>query len=110
MLIGDMLYGNTGEDMRIRLNSVEEFEKLKSEPNSYWTELISDIMIKSPRVVIMGKPSIELQEKMRQEEEEGTQHQSLAPLSPVPDYPSISPRLSRSIQCLVTLDNLAAER
>ena len=27
MLIGDMLYGNTGEDMRIRLNSVEEFEK-----------------------------------------------------------------------------------
>ena len=75
MLIGDMLYGNTGEDMRIRLNSVEEFEKLKSEPNSYWTELISDIMIKSPRVVIMGKPSIDLQEKMRQEEEERTQKQ-----------------------------------
>ena len=52
----------------------------------------------------------EVRQKKRVEEDEGIQHQSLAPLSPVPDYPSISPRLSRSIQCLATLDNLTAER
>lgn len=52
----------------------------------------------------------EVRQKQREVEDEGIQHQSLAPLSPVPDYPSISPRLSRSIQCLATLDNLAAER
>jgi len=51
----------------------------------------------------------EVRQKKRVEEDEGIQHQSLAPLSPVPDYPSISPRLSRSIQCLATLDNLTAE-
>ena len=75
MLIGDMLYGDTSEDMRVRLNSVDEFEKLKSEPDSFWTDLISDLMIKSPRVVVMGIPSIELQEKMRKEEEERIQKQ-----------------------------------
>ena len=52
----------------------------------------------------------EVRQKKRVEEDERIQHQSLAPLSPVPDYPSISPRLSRSIQCLATLDNLTAER
>merc|ERR1719220_1213445 len=52
---------------------------------------------------------IEVRQKQREVEDEGIQHQSLAPLSPVPEYPSISPRLSRSIQCLATLDNLAAE-
>ena len=46
----------------------------------------------------------------KKEKEEGLQPQSLAPLSPAPDYPSLSPRLSRSIQCLATLGNLAAER
>ena len=48
--------------------------------------------------------------ELLQKKKEEIQQQSLAPLSPVPDYPSISPRLSRSIQCLATLDNLAAER
>lgn len=52
----------------------------------------------------------EVRQKKRVEEDEGIQHQSLAPLSPVPDYPSISPRLSRSIQCLATLDNHTTER
>merc|ERR1711962_1682906 len=47
--------------------------------------------------------------ELLQKKKEEIQQQSLAPLSPVPDYPSISTRLSRSIQCLATLDNLAAE-
>ena len=55
-----------------------------------------------------GEAVSEVRQKKRGEEE--IQHQSLAPLSPVPDYPSISPRLSRSIQCLATLDNIDAER
>merc|ERR1719266_2544036 len=60
---------------------------------------------------VSGNRMTEVRQKKRDEveDEEEIHHHSLAPLSPVPDYPSISPRLSRSIQCLVTLDNLAAE-
>ena len=70
--------------------------------------------------LISASPHCEMPEKgvrrrrketeLLQKKKEEIQQQSLAPLSPVPDYPSISPRLSRSIQCLATLDNLAAER
>ena len=70
MLIGDMLYGNTSEDLRVRLNCVQEFEKLKSEPDNFWTDLIDQMMLKSPRVVVKGVPSIELQQNMRKEEED----------------------------------------
>ena len=75
MLIGDMLYGNNSEDLRIRLNSVEEFEKLKNEADSFWIKLLDEMLVKSPRIVVMGVPSIELQENMRKQEEERIEKQ-----------------------------------
>ena len=65
MVIGDMLYGNTTEDLRVRLNSVQEFEKMKEEPESFWLELIDNILVKGNRILVMGVPSIKLQEDMR---------------------------------------------
>ena len=63
--IGDMLYGNSTEDLRVRLNSVEEFDKMKQESNQFWLELIDSILLKGPRILVMGVPSIKLQEDMR---------------------------------------------
>ena len=63
--IGDMLYGNSTEDLRVRLNSVEEFDKMKQEPNQFWLGLIDSILLKGPRILVMGVPSIKLQEDMR---------------------------------------------
>ena len=65
MVIGDMLYGNTTEDLRVRLNSVQEFEKMKVEPESFWLDLIDNILVKGSRILVMGVPSIKLQEEMR---------------------------------------------
>jgi len=75
MVIGDILYGNNSDDLRVRLNSVQEFEKLAKEPDNFWIELIDTIMLKSSRVVTMGVPSIELQKQMRKDEEERIQKQ-----------------------------------
>ena len=75
MCIGDMLYGNTSDDLSVRLNSVMEFRKLAKEPDNFWIELIDNIMVKSPRVLVMGVPSIELQKQMRKEEEDRIEKQ-----------------------------------
>jgi len=75
MVIGDLLYGNNSDDLKVRLNSVQEFEKLAKEPDNFWIELIDSIMLKSSRVVVMGVPSIELQQQMRKDEEERIQKQ-----------------------------------
>ena len=70
MAIGDMLYGNTSEDLRVRLNSVEDFAKLANEPDNFWIEMIDQMFLNSPRVLVMGIPSRNLQQNMRTEEEQ----------------------------------------
>jgi len=69
MAIGDMLYGNTQEDLNIRLNSGAEFRKMHEEPESFWINIIGDMLIGSPKIVVKGVPSVELQKSMRTEEE-----------------------------------------
>jgi Zn-dependent M16 (insulinase) family peptidase len=39
------------------------------EPESFWMQIIDKMMVKSPRILVMGVPSIKLQEEMRIEEE-----------------------------------------
>merc|ERR1719188_995320 len=70
MAIGDMLYGNRSEDLRVRLNSVEDFAKLANEPDNFWIEMIDQMFLNSPRVLVMGIPSRNLQQNMRREEEQ----------------------------------------
>jgi len=69
MAIGDMLYGNNEDDLKVRLNSVEEFRRMLEEPDSFWIKIIEEMMVNSPSVLVMGIPSIKLQEDMRLEEE-----------------------------------------
>jgi Zn-dependent M16 (insulinase) family peptidase len=59
-----------------RLNNVRDLRKLAEEPNSYWIELLKKYFGSSvPCVLIKGKPSIDLQVKMSEEEEERVKQQ-----------------------------------
>ncbi|XP_043275299.1 uncharacterized protein C05D11.1-like [Venturia canescens] len=64
MLIGDILYGNTKEDLNQRLNQIEDFKKLAEEPESYWLNLMNRYLIEAPMVVINGIPSCEKQKEL----------------------------------------------
>ena len=75
MVIGDLLYGHSVEDLDIRLNSAEQFNKMLEESDSFWMQLVEELFVKSPMVVVKGKPSIKLQEEMKVEEEERVKRQ-----------------------------------
>jgi Zn-dependent M16 (insulinase) family peptidase len=55
---------------------VEDLRKLAGEPNSFWIDLLTKYFgDKAPCVLIKGKPSIDLQVKMSEEEEERVKQQ-----------------------------------
>ena len=70
MAIGDMLYGNSEADLDTRLNSADQFRSMLAEPVAFWYGLVQQMMLDSPSVVVMGVPSIVLQDEMRKTEEE----------------------------------------
>ena len=69
MVIGDLLYGHSVEDLDMRLNGADQFRKMLDEPDSFWLKMIEDMMIKAPSVVVQGLPSKKLQAEMREQEE-----------------------------------------
>ncbi|XP_059480505.1 uncharacterized protein C05D11.1-like [Neocloeon triangulifer] len=76
MAIGDMLYGQNQKDFQQRLNTVQDLRKLLEEPNSFWIDLLRKYFgADAPSVLIKGRPSIELQVKMAEEEEERVKQQ-----------------------------------
>uniref|UniRef100_A0A8D8XF76 Uncharacterized protein C05D11.1 n=1 Tax=Cacopsylla melanoneura TaxID=428564 RepID=A0A8D8XF76_9HEMI len=70
MAIGDMLYGNTKEDLDQRLNQIAELIQLETEPVDFWVELIRQFLVDAPHVVIRGVPSIEEQKRLAKDEDE----------------------------------------
>ncbi|KAL2732287.1 uncharacterized protein V1477_014528 [Vespula maculifrons] len=68
MIIGDVLYGNTKEDLDQRLNQVKEIKKLFEEPESYWLNLLKKYLIDTPVVIVKGIPSIEKRHQLMEEE------------------------------------------
>lgn len=58
------------------MNNVKDLRKLAEESNSYWIDLLKKYFGKdAPCVLIKGKPSIDLQVKMSEEEEERVKQQ-----------------------------------
>ncbi|XP_071830473.1 uncharacterized protein C05D11.1-like [Apostichopus japonicus] len=70
MCIGDFLYGTSQEELRQRLNDVDDFKKLKDEVASFWTDLLQKYFVGPPSVVIVGDPSKQVAEEMASEEKE----------------------------------------
>ncbi|KAK2579672.1 hypothetical protein KPH14_011595 [Odynerus spinipes] len=68
MIIGDVLYGNTKEDLDQRLNQIRDIKKLFDEPEAYWLNLLKKYLIDAPIVTVKGIPSIEKQHQLMEEE------------------------------------------
>ncbi|XP_046677319.1 uncharacterized protein C05D11.1-like [Homalodisca vitripennis] len=77
MAIGDMLYGNTKQDLDQRLNQVADLYKMESEDQSFWTGLIEQYLIRGPSVTVRGVPSVQEQQTMAREEKERVEQQRL---------------------------------
>jgi len=69
MAIGDLLYGRDTQDLKVRMNSIDEYKKMEDEPQEFWLGLIKQYLMEAPSVVVRGIPSIKLQEDSRKEEE-----------------------------------------
>ncbi|PNF33802.1 Uncharacterized protein C05D11.1 [Cryptotermes secundus] len=70
MIIGDMLYGNTKEDLSQRLNPVEDLHKMEKEPEEFWLQLLKMYLLDGPSVTIRGYPSLEEQQLMAKSEKQ----------------------------------------
>nr|KAG5705771.1 hypothetical protein BaRGS_027430 [Batillaria attramentaria] len=68
MIIGQFLYGDTKEDCEVRLNPIDSRRRLKSEPESFWLNMLQSLTQNKPWVVVVGDPSSKLMETMGEEE------------------------------------------
>ncbi|KAK4880203.1 hypothetical protein RN001_008349 [Aquatica leii] len=68
LIIGHMLFGNTEEDLRVRLNPSEDLDKMLEEPKEFWVDLLSKWYVNNKVVSVQGVPSAEEQQEMASEE------------------------------------------
>lgn len=93
LIIGDVLYGNTPEDVRflcfnfsivnlnfakmcmcwflkfdMRLNVTKQLEHLQGVDDAYWVNLLKQYLIEGHSIVIRASPSIDEQKRMAKEE------------------------------------------
>ncbi|XP_054283976.1 uncharacterized protein C05D11.1-like [Macrosteles quadrilineatus] len=75
MAIGDMLYGNTKQDLDQRLNQVADLYKMQEEDMTFWTSLIKQYLLTGASVTVRGVPSVDEQQEMAREEKLRVQSQ-----------------------------------
>ncbi|ELU05156.1 hypothetical protein CAPTEDRAFT_140557 [Capitella teleta] len=74
-VIGEFLYGNTKEDMDVRLNQVNVFRKLLKEGAAFWIDLLKKYIVGSKNLTIVGDPSKKKMEDMGTAEKERVKKQ-----------------------------------
>lgn len=81
-IISDFLYGAAdGSDMHPALDEINHYKTLRTWTNSQWVDLLHKYIIDRPYVVVVGKPSATLAEKLEQDEKArlATQRETLGP-------------------------------
>lgn len=68
LLINQMLFGHSEEDLKQRINPLADLEKMDQEPKEYWVQLLSKWFVNNVVVSIQGVPSTEEQQRMAAEE------------------------------------------
>ena len=107
VIIGYFLYGNSSEELESRLNDVVMMRKMETEPASFWQGLVQSLMIDQNHVIIRGKPSKELMEKMGKEEKErvAKQREALGEISSPIRVPFLSFRSVCLKVILISISN-----
>ncbi|OCH95812.1 hypothetical protein OBBRIDRAFT_788022 [Obba rivulosa] len=69
-IIADFLYGaEDGSELKDALNEFHEYAELRKWTNKQWTDLLANF-VNQPHVVVSGKPSAKLAEKLEKDEKE----------------------------------------
>ncbi|KAG5654101.1 hypothetical protein H0H81_007515 [Sphagnurus paluster] len=68
-IITDFLYGaEDGSELKDSMDEIKQYAELRTWPSSLWTDLLEKYYIKPPSVVILGKPSASLADKLEKDE------------------------------------------
>ncbi|SNX85732.1 related to Zn2+-dependent endopeptidase, insulinase superfamily [Melanopsichium pennsylvanicum] len=66
LLITDFLYGNrNGQDLHTALQDMKRYDELLTWTSEQWTELLQKIFVDNPRLVVIGRPSSKLSDKLK---------------------------------------------
>ncbi|SPO29441.1 related to metalloprotease 1 [Ustilago trichophora] len=66
LLITDFLYGNrNGQDLHTALEDMKRYDELLTWKSEQWTELLQKFFIDNPRLVVVGRPSSALSDKLK---------------------------------------------
>lgn len=66
LLITDFLYGSrTGEDLHTALEDMKRYDELLTWTSKQWTDLLQKYLIDNPRLVVVGRPSSALSDKLK---------------------------------------------
>ncbi|XP_064616831.1 uncharacterized protein C05D11.1-like [Liolophura sinensis] len=68
--IEDFLFGDTQDDLEIKVNAIRSYRKMKSEPENFWRNLLNQYFVDKPYILIIGDPSKSLMEEMGQSEKD----------------------------------------
>lgn len=74
-VIGDFLYGDTVEDLRIRACQIPTFEALLGCSKQFWVDLLKKYVLQNKAVCVIGKPSPTLLARMTEKEAQRIEHQ-----------------------------------
>lgn len=75
MAIADMLYGTSKDDLHERLNIVEVLDKLVTENETYWINLLDKYLLKNKSATIRGRPSQAERQRLSDDEEKRVEKQ-----------------------------------
>ncbi|EST04590.1 Peptidase M16, C-terminal domain protein [Kalmanozyma brasiliensis GHG001] len=66
LLITDFLYGNlSGQDLHKALQDMKRYDELLTWTSDQWTELLQKYFVDNPRLVVVGRPSSALSDKLK---------------------------------------------
>ncbi|KAK3910629.1 hypothetical protein KUF71_020443 [Frankliniella fusca] len=75
MVIADMLYGTSKDDLHQRLNILEILDKLVVEEENYWINLLNKYLLKNNSATIRGRPSQAERQRLSDDEEKRIEKQ-----------------------------------
>lgn len=68
VFITDFLYGDeNGRDLQASIDSMRRFDALEKYDSATWTAILQKWLIDNPRIVVSGRPSADLAEKIKSE-------------------------------------------